>query len=127
MNLHIGSFADAGNISKERIVFKVLGNLDVGDYAVLRSAVGSSGEDATAGQKSAYWFPYLSVKAGDIVVLYSKKGKRSTKALSDGKTIYFFYWGKDEPLWGDGKYGAVLIESQDWEFKLPDYAPLASE
>lgn len=118
MNLQIRSFVGAGDLSKERIIFKALTVLDVGNYAVFRSGVGTSGDEPTAGRKMAYWFPDSKVKANDLVVLYTKKGSSSSKLLERGQTAYFFYWGRDEALWADKQFGAVLLEVADWEFKV---------
>jgi hypothetical protein len=119
MNLEIRAFADAGDLSKERIVLKALTDVDVGDYAILRSGVASGGGAPTSGRKAAYWFADVEVKANDVIVLYTKKGSRSSKLLDSGRTAHFFYWGKDEPLWADQKFGAVLVEITNWQFEVP--------
>lgn len=118
MNLEFRSFADSGNPSKERIVLKALKDLDVGEFAVLRSGVGNDGESPTAGRKIAYWFPDKKVKANDLIVLYTKKGSQSSKVLQNGHTAHFFYWGRDEALWGDKQFGAVVSEIWDWDFRV---------
>lgn len=117
MRLEIRSFADAGNLEKERLILRVSSDTDIGEYAVLRSGTGSSGSP-TSGRKMAYWFPDVNVNAGDIVVLYSKKGTRSEKPLTEGRTAHFFYWGSSTPLWVPGRCAVVLLVS-DWEYKLP--------
>lgn len=118
MNLEI-SLADAGDTSNERIILKALTDIDIGEYAVLRSSVGLSGDQPTSGSKAAYWFPDAEVKANDLVILYTKKGSRSTKSLTGGRTAYFFYWGRDEALWKDDQFGAVLLEVSAWQFEVP--------
>jgi hypothetical protein len=119
MNLEIRSFADAGVFSKERIILKALTDLDVGDYAVFRSGTGTSTNKPTSGRKIAYWFPDFKVEEGDLVVLYTKRGTRGTKLLDSGRTAHYFYWGRDEMLWGDNQFGAVLLEVSNWQFKVP--------
>jgi hypothetical protein len=119
MNLEISSFADTGDLLKERIILKARTDLDVGDYAVLRSGVGSNDRTPTSGRKIAFWFPDEEVQANDLVVLYTKKGSRSAKPIEGGGTAYFFYWGRDEALWNDDKFGAVLLEVPAWQFKVP--------
>jgi hypothetical protein len=118
MNLEIRSFADAGDVSKERIVLKALADLDVGEYAVFRSGISTDGALPTSGRKMAYWFPDEKVKANDLIVLYTKEGSRSSKRLDNGTTAYFFYWGRKESLWGSNEHGAVVLEILDWAFRV---------
>jgi hypothetical protein len=119
MNLEIRSFSGVGDLSNERIILKALTDIDVGDYALFRSGLGSSGHQPTSGRKIAYWFPDEDVKANDLVVLYTKKGSRSSKPMDGGRTAYFFYWGRDEALWNDKQFGAVLLEVAAWQFEVP--------
>ncbi|HEY6448983.1 MAG TPA: hypothetical protein VIY53_21190 [Acidobacteriaceae bacterium] len=119
MKMEMRSFADPGDISRERIILKALSDLDVGDYAVLKSGVAARGRSPSAGRKSAYWFPDRDIKAGDVVVLYTKKGSSGSKPIDEGQTAYFFYWGRDEPLWTDDRSGAVLLEVAGWQFRRP--------
>lgn len=120
MELEIESFAAAGDLSKERIILRAKNNLDVGRYAILRSRVAKSGErDPTAGPKIAYWFQDRNVKAEDVVVLYTKKGNTSIKDIGNGRTAYFFYWGRSETLWGSSDYGAALLDVAEWQFDVP--------
>jgi hypothetical protein len=118
MRLEIRSFAEAGNHPKERITLQALGDIDIGDYAVFYSGVSRSGDAPTSGRKSAYWFPDREVKGGDLVVLYTKKGSSSKKPLSGGRTAHFFYWGKDNALWGDREHCAVLLSIAEWDSRV---------
>jgi hypothetical protein len=118
MKLRISSFADAGQADKERLIIKAESDTDIGDYLVMASSISSSG-GATAGRKTAYWFPDKDVKAGDLVVLYSKSGTQSEKKLQSGATAHFFYWGLETPpQWSAGK-GAVLLFADEWKFEIP--------
>ena len=118
MKLKFSSFADAGQPQKERLVLRVEEDTDVGDYLIMISSGASDGR-ATAGRKVAYWFPDKEVKAGDLVVLYSKRGSQSEKKLDAGGTAHFFYWGLDGAQWSGSECGAVLLLSAEWEFKTP--------
>jgi hypothetical protein len=119
MNLEIRSFADVGDLSKERVILKALTDLDVGEYALFRSGIGSNDRLPTSGRKTAYWFPDQGLKANDLAVIYTKKGSRRTKSLEGGRTAYFFYWGKEQTLWDDNQFGVVLLKVEDWQFKVP--------
>lgn len=119
MRLAIGSFADRGDISRERLVIDVLFDLDIGNYVALRSR-SNDGISPTSGQKIAYWFPDRKIAAGDIVVLYSKAGESSTKRLSSGKTAHFYYWGQSAALWGTSDHSAVLLRVSEWIHRIPE-------
>jgi hypothetical protein len=113
MKLEISSFADPGNLQKERLVMKALSDIDIGNYAVFISNVSDDGK-ATAGPKTAFWFPDGTVRAGDLVVLYTKAGQDSKKDLADGTTVHFYYWGITDVLWGRGDKTAVILRVAEW-------------
>ncbi|KWA42180.1 hypothetical protein WL27_01875 [Burkholderia multivorans] len=118
MKVEIRSFADAGVAEKERVVLKVAADGDIGKYLLLYSSK-TKDSAPTGGRKLAYWFPDKAIKSGDLVVLYTKKGTKSEKALDNGTTVHFFYWGLDAPIWGDDKNVAVLMYSNEWTSSEP--------
>lgn len=116
MMLEISSFADVGAHESERLILKALSDIDIGKFGVFRSGV--SDGSPISGSKSAYWFPDQLVKAGDLVILYSKTGKSSKKEIAGGHTAYFYYWHHDKPLWGTGEKTAVLFRIAEWKHKI---------
>lgn len=62
-----------------------------------------------SGKKDAYWFPDKTVKEGDLIVLYTKTGKSSSKPLTDGRTSYFYYWHLKEAVWQEEKNNLAVI------------------
>ena len=118
MKVQIQSFADAGIAEKERVVISATGDHDIGKYLLFFSKKGAE-SNATSGRKTMYWFPDKPIKAGDLVVLYSKKGRRSEKKLDNGSTVHFFYWGLEAPIWGDDSKVAVLMQSMEWNTATP--------
>lgn len=118
MNVNIKSFPDAGDAAKERIVLNVTTDGDIGKYLLFCTTKLGDGSP-TAGRKQMYWFPDKPIKAGDLVVLYTKKGTRSEKKQDSGATVHFFYWGLEGSLWGDGKNVAVLMHSAEWSTAAP--------
>ena len=118
MSLQISSFADIGQLDKERLVIKVLEDIDIGEYAVFYSRVSSEGTP-TSGAKRAYWFPDGAAKSGDLVVLYTKRGTASTKNLTGGRVARFYYWGYDNALWGSDNAAAVVLGIAEWAFERP--------
>lgn len=113
MNLKIKSIAEKGDFQKERLVIRVLNDTDVGDYVLLRT--GLSDGEVTTGVHNTFWFPFKNVKAGDLVVLYSKRGSQNEKELDGGRKAHFFYWGRTEALWGTHDKGVVLLYAPTWE------------
>lgn len=124
-SLKFSSFADAGDLTKERLVLRADADLGVGQFAILRSRKSSTG--ATAGKKPAFWFPDKDVKRGDLVILYTKSGKSSVKALEGDRTAHFFYWGEESAFWGEDGFGAVILKVETWTFATPQIAPTADE
>ncbi len=117
MRLLFRSIADRGDLDNERIIFKASANTDVGRYAIFRT---SRNEDsATVDVKQTFWFVDKPVKAGDLVVVYTKEGVPTEKALASG-TAHFFYWGRKTPLWAKDDVAGVLVEAPQWETFLPD-------
>lgn len=119
MKVEIGNFADSGNDQKERLILKVNVDVDIGGFAVFRARLSDSGEPLS-GYKVAYWFPDKKIKAGDLVVLYTKSGTASQKLLSGDRTAHFFYWGLAQAIWASEKKNAAVICSIDaFGFKSP--------
>ena len=119
MKLEFLNFTEVGNLEKERLVLKAGDDLDIGKYIIMRSKRGTTGSP-TSGSKNAYWLPDLTVKAGDLIVIYSKAGKARKKNLDSGKTVHFYYWHFKKPIWGpDTENTAVLINVRQWEHQSP--------
>lgn len=113
MNLKLKSIASKGDFEKERLVINVLNDTDIGDYVLLRT--GFANGAVTVGVHNTFWFPFKQVKAGDLVVIYSKRGEHSEKELESGHKAHFFYWGRTEALWGTHDKGAVILHAPTWE------------
>ena len=113
MNIKLKSIADRGNSQKERLVIRVLQDTNVGYYLVL--CTGYSDGQVNTGITSTYWFPDKEVKAGDLIVLYSKSGTTNEKVLESGSKAHFFYWGQSQSLWSSANRGVVLLHAPDWQ------------
>lgn len=117
MSVEIKRVVDQGVEDRERLVLRILANDDIGRYVVL--AVHVEDDLITNAVDDVFWFPDQPVKAGDLVVLYTKAGTPTTKSNKNGSTSHFFYWGiRNSALWA--QYGAVLIEAASWSFRLPE-------
>ena len=120
MQLELKSFADAGVLDKERLIIRVLADVNIGSYVVLRSKKNDNGMPIS-GTKDAYWFPDVKVSRGDLIVLYTKRGTSSKKVLEgSGGMAHFYYWSKGSPFWGaDSSNTAVLIYADSWASESP--------
>ena len=114
MKLSILSIQDAGNIERERIVIKANEDVDIGDFAIFAARKSSKGGVAGGTVPFAYWLPDKTIKAKDLVVLYTKSGVRSEKGDSLGNTSYFYYWGYTKPKWTNDVI-PVLVRTAMWE------------
>jgi hypothetical protein len=117
MSLNIRNITDPGNDERERVVFDVTADIDVGKYLVLKTTRVDTKISSKA--TDVYWFPDKKVKKGDVVVLYTKSGiDSSTLSEKDGNTSYFFYWRKPSPIFGSENDAVVLVSSDRWEYKF---------
>lgn len=118
MSAKIIAIKEVGEISNERVVARVKGNIDIGAYVLL--STGYADESVTNEVEDAYWFPDKDVSEGDLVVLYTKRGRDKTRENKNGSKTHFFYWGKDSAIWGRSNRAAVLIQSRSWQAFTPD-------
>lgn len=115
MNLELRSILGRGDLNKERLTFRAIADLDIGDYIFMQ--VSSFGNEITTDVNISFWFPYMRVKKGDIVVLYTRSGSAEPKRLTTGHFAHFFYLNMLEPIWGSDDFAAVIAHAPNWEFK----------
>jgi hypothetical protein len=99
--------------NNERLHLSALVDATLSYYIVLKSTLVSI-DSVTNGNLLSYWFPAVQVKAGDQIILYTKKGTNSAEKVASGHTNYFFYWGLSNTLWNTPNDCAVLIETNEW-------------
>lgn len=115
MKIEIDYIKDANDSEKERVVLKVNQPTNLGGYIIAESI--QVGENAISSEiKNSYWLPDQELKIGDLVVLYTKKGEKSSVLNKDGSTTYFYYLGLNNPLFSEEKTGVILFETS-WMFK----------
>lgn len=117
MKADIRNVADAGDLERERLVLRINAKLDIGDFMLV--CTGFFEDEVTTDVKSSFWFPYSDVKAGDLVVLYTKSGKAHEKAIGQGRTAHFYYWGRKKPLWEADNVAPVLLYAPEWVSRAP--------
>ena len=116
MNIKFNSIADSGVLADERLILKVLLDTDIGEFVMFRAK--ARNDIVTTGVENVFWFPDKAVKAGDLVVLYTKKGAQSEKTLKDGTRAHFFYWGISSAIWDDKSMAAIILHVSEWESHL---------
>lgn len=110
MNIAIEYIKDSGNLEKERIVFSVKADDQLGKYLMAESIILEESR-FSANIRNTYWFPDQEIKAGDRIVLYTKVGTTNVTENEDGTKTYFYYWGLNSPHSNDSKPCVVLFEA----------------
>lgn len=113
MKLKIVKILDRASPNQERLWLKVLQDTDMKFFIVFDTTYTAPNAISNI-QRHAYWFPSKAVRAGDNVVLYTRKGSNSSQPNPDGTTNHFFYWDSDKTIWNNTGDCAVLFEVSDW-------------
>lgn len=112
MKVKITGIREAGNFQKERIVIRVGSACNIGEFMLLQT--GFKNGSVNTGVYETFWFPDKPVRAGDYVVVYTKRGTSSEKPFNEA-TSHFFYLGKSEPIWSRSERSAVLMHAPVWQ------------
>lgn len=118
MNLQVVQITDPALPGKERVHLSVLNDATLSYYILMKSYIVGTG--VANGIVPAFWFPTVSVKRGDQVVVYTGLGQNtSVRALAH--TNHFFYWGMSKTIFGEPGTCAVLAELTEWQSRVrPD-------
>lgn len=115
MDVVIRKIADNSIHDKERLILDVTADVDIGNFVVFDTSFSKDGKISNK-VRHTYWFPDQKVKKGDVVVLYTRKGKNISEK-KDSHTIYFYYWDLDISVWNNDGDCAVLLNCKDWTSK----------
>ena len=118
MKIEISAAEGKGTLKEERLILRVTAATDIGDYILVQAGFGDG--EVKISTYHTYWFPYQNVMEGDLIVLYTKSGKWSTRKLERGGTAYFYYWGLGKAIWQKKDRTPVLLHAPDWIHKEPD-------
>ena len=119
MKLSILGIRDKGILDKERVTLKAKEATLLASYIMVGSF---KGEDSSFWFDCGFWFPSTRVKGGDAIVVYTKSGTHKTKVTRLGTMTYFYYLGRNEPYWSQGRV-LGLIEIADAD----SYSPLMQD
>jgi hypothetical protein len=116
MTIKINYIKDSSTIKKERVVLRVLTDDELGLYFLFKT---TENEDNTVANSvsNPFWFPDKTVKAGDLVVIYSREGTPSEVKNKSGSTTHFFYLDSPKTIWNKSSDCAVLLECKSWEVR----------
>nr|WP_294523642.1 hypothetical protein [uncultured Rhodopila sp.] len=115
MLMLIRDIRDAGDHDRERVVLQAKTDLEAGAYVLIAARSAASGKALGGPVPFCFWFPDTVVRAGDLLVLYSKPGVTTQKDNAAGGASHFFYWGLEAPIWHADNLRPVLIEAAQWQ------------
>jgi hypothetical protein len=116
MKLSILFVKEHGNLKDERIVLKALENIDVGNYMLADTTYMDENEVSNK-LRHTFWIPDKKIDKDDLVVIYTKEGKDSTKSNESGSKTHFFYWGLERTIWNKNEDAAAIFSIADWSSK----------
>lgn len=115
MKFKIKGIREPGNLDKERVVIEILEDGNVGTLIITSTSIQTE-NSVSPKIKNPYWVPDQDVKKGDLIVVYTKSGKKNTRVNEDNTSSYFFYIGIEEAVYGDSKNTPVVFDIGNWQF-----------
>jgi hypothetical protein len=114
MNLVIKEIEHAGDLERERVVFNVLREDNIGFYLLLHTGATDEGQ-ATGRVRGTFWFPDRKVKGNDLVVLYTKEGYSRRVIDGDGTSTFVYYRGLRDAVLKKSNSALVLLRAATWQ------------
>jgi len=114
MKLQIVKIHNHGDQLEEYVQIKVLADCDLSHYLITDNTYAADGKISNK-LRHPYWFLSQTVRAGDFVFLYTRRGTDTSWKNQAGSTTYARFWGLREPVWNDTGDCAVLFELADWK------------
>lgn len=102
MELKIKKIHNSGDVRSEYIEFSVEKPVNLKNY-ILSDSYHNNSEN----KKHVYWFPEITVKAGEVVRLNTGKGVNNPRLNN-------LYWNLESPIWKDKFISAYLIKIDDF-------------
>lgn len=115
--LDVVQIADAGVPNQERVHLSVNVPTSLVYFVALKSYMDEGG--VASGGAPAYWFPSISVRPRDQIVLYTGIGTNTSQPTpqTSGTTTHFLYWGMTVTLFNSPLDTIVLMELREWQAK----------
>lgn len=130
MDIQFYIVKDSGDPEKERVILRVQKNTDLGSYLIATSTENTDNKTISSELSNVLWLPDQKLQSGDLVVIYTKKGKEGKVVNKDGSTSYFYYWGLSKPI-GENRRSTIVLFDSEWcyrrvypeEVKIDEYEP----
>lgn len=100
----------------ERLVLDVINDCRLGRFVVIDTTYDENGSVSNK-NRHMYLFSTQTVKKGDLVVLYTKKGDNTSRKNINGSISYFYFWGLDSTVWNNEGDEASLLHIDAFERK----------
>lgn len=114
MKFKINGLREPGNLEKERVVIEILEDGNVGTLIVASTKQQDEGS-VSSGIKNSYWIPDQDVQKGDLIIIYTKAGKKNNRVNPSNSTSYFFYIGLETPLYNENDETVVVFDISYWK------------
>ncbi|MDO8545521.1 MAG: hypothetical protein Q7S40_34190 [Opitutaceae bacterium] len=116
MKINVSSINNRGTYEKEYVSLSVTADCDAGRFLLADTTYNDDGT-VSSKLRHLFWLPDQKVKAGDFIWIHTKAGTVSTNANKAKTTTHHFYWGLKVSVWNDEGDCAILLHSDEWEFK----------
>lgn len=104
-----------GKAADEYVLLRATQDLDLKYYMICDTTY-TSDTSISNTFRHTYWFATQTVKSGEYVVLYTKKGSYS-KTQNNGNVFHNYYWNSNAAIWNDDGDGAIVFEITNWRAK----------
>lgn len=112
MALKIVEINSKGNKDSEFVKLEVLNDCNLSEYVIFDTTFRTSNSVSNK-QRHVYLFPYQSVKEGDIIYLYTKKGNDESTDYKYNPNTHKLFWNLNQAVWNNSGDKAILIRMGD--------------
>jgi hypothetical protein len=116
MKLQIVSIHNHGKAAEEYVRLQVIEDCKLGDYVIIDSTYNADGRLSNKMRHTYWWGPKEFAKKGDIVFLYTREGKNTTRPGLNC-TLRDYYWNSKEAVWNDTGDFATLFQIANFSQK----------
>lgn len=109
MSLRIVGIFDRGKPNIERVEFEAMAPLDLSFYIAMHTT--TVGDGVANGSHPAFWFPTLSLVAGERFGLFTGSLLNPANVSRAGRS---FFWGLKQTIFNTPADRLVLIQAANW-------------